>query len=331
MKKTSGRVLNPTKRYILSKTNMRFTTYSLAHFSALHTIKGRKFDLSDIYNYCVPNRVIPFYSNGVAAPYFGKHPNSACNEYMDLWQFNVGDSVSSWMKVIHTLYSTAHLQVHLLSSWDVFDVYFKQHVPIEIDQSSLLIPLVYTRSTPSGERTIISMVTLSDYIAIRSRPPSRFVVDLFEIVLFGFIVDRETVRGLGLYGTSLDYITRTLRQGSVDSTLLSYSDGSNTSSFDSYPTTAPTKDHYSSIGKHLNHYITKGTGDYKKRGRMPPVSGELIRQINQHGVGPYSEDLVNIAKLGGFSHMKGYSNYLTNERWGAGITPYSPAGFKSNT
>jgi len=308
---------------------IKLTAYSLAHFAVLHVIDQNLFNLQKIYKNVTPNRHIPFYAGNVGAPYFGANLSGSAHDYIDLWQFSVRDSVSKWLSVVQILYLKGNIRVHLLSSWDIFEIFYKQFVPIEINRNDLLLPYAHVVQTPAGPRSIMTMLTLPDYIDLTGNSPGQFMIDLMQIVLFGFIVDRKTVAALWMEQSILSYVKKCLLQGSADAALLSMlGRGGETSAFTPAPKVNDEK-HYLKIGKGLNHYITKGMQNREANVGFDPMPHHLFSKISEmESVGPFRDDLVAIAKLGGLSEEPAYSDYLTSERFGRGVTPYSPAAFQ---
>lgn len=308
---------------------MKLTAYSLAHFAALHVIDQNLFDPQKIYTHVTPNRHIPFYTSLVGAPYFGTDSSGSRDDYIDLWQFSVRDSVSKWMSVVQILYLQGNIRVHLLSSWNLFEIFYKQFVPIEINRNDLLLPYAHVVDTPAGPRSIMTMITLPDYINMTGNSPGQFMIDLMEIVLFGFVVDRKTVTALWMEQSILSYVKKCLIQGSADMALLSMlKRKGETSAFTPAPKVYDEK-HYLKIGQGLNNYITKAARGGATDGGFAPMPHHLFSKISDvESVGPFRDDLIAIAKLGGLSEEPAYSDYLTSERLGRGVTPYSPAAFQ---
>lgn len=304
---------------------MQHNAYSLATLAAREALVSYPLTSKFIFDRLVPLKPISFFCHGIAAPSFAGINTVETKEYVDLWQFNVNDSLSTWLRIFKVLRDKG-LHVEFMRSWNIFDYHFNLYVPIDVDRSKLLIPMVIGTSSYHGTRSRSTMVTLSDYIKHTNRTPARFAIDMMQIIIFGFIVDRVTVRNLGLEGKILPYVIRVLRQGEIDSLILRSLNRTGTSAFDPIYSSSRTSLDYVKIGKGLSNYIDKGGIHFKKTGIFPTIPNGLVQQINAlPSLGPFADNMRQIGAMGGIPQAD-YARYLARTI-GPNNQYYSPQAY----
>lgn len=304
----------------------------LANFAALHVLNHFPLDLKILQREVTPHRRFPFVTHGVAAPDFGLVKTAATDHYLNLWQFNVGESLARWVEIYHYMYQTCGIRLHLLPVWDNFHYLLRQHLPVHLQTyKKYYLPSVVLHNNPTGLRSTSVMESVDDYVQRTGATPLTFSLFLFQLVLFGFPTDTTSATCLGVENNVQTLIEQCLKQGRVDSVLLRTFHGkSATSYFDvrrkKYRPLSATDDDY--VGKKIGHYLHSTKGVFAQQKTLPGVGKDLLHTLERGStLGGHREALAGIAKLGGFSTLPRYSHYLARN-FASNIEHYTPDEFE---
>jgi hypothetical protein len=272
-------------------------------------------------------RHIPFFVDGIGAPSFRNLSNPVTEEWVDLWRFNVGDSLFLWLRIFKSFYTVRNYRVHLEQSWDVFDQIFDEHIPVEVDRNNLQIPWVIPTHAAEGLQSRCRMITLADYISITNRTPSSFFFDVLQLIIFGIVVDQQTAQALRIEHSILNYVTSCIRQGEIDDSLSSIMghDPQRTSSFDRVYRSARTRDAYTQIGKSVGAHLNSSRSIFNTTRKMAPLPKSVTNHLSKvPHLGNQTDTFKMLAKMNTFSAP--YNRYML-KRYPGQLQYYTPDDF----
>lgn len=303
----------------------------LANFAALHVLNHHSLDLKSLQSNITPHRKFPFIVSGVAAPDFGSVKTSATEHYLNLWQFNVGESLARWIEIYHYMYHTCGIRLHLLPVWDNFHYLLRRRLPIHLQTyKKYYLPSVILRNDPSGIRSTSMMETVDDYVDRTGATPLTFSLFLMQLILFGFPTDSTSIHCLGVEDNAQHLIETSLKQGWVDSVLLrSFHGKSATSYFDvNHKKYRPlTSEDDDMVGRKIGRYLQSTKGVFAQQKTLPGVGKDLLSTLERGStLGGHRETLAGIARLGGFATLPRYSHYLARN-FANNIEHYTPEEF----
>ncbi len=300
---------------------VQFTAFTLAHYAALESLKRFQCNPIQLASSVTPYRRYPFTVHGLRAPDFYGADNVIIQDYINLWRFSVGENVNMIARALYILYTKGEFRVHLCYSWDIFERKCREHLPPEIQLYLQTFPYVTVTNNHHGLQVHCTMITLSDYIAITDRLPAQFAIDIAQIILFGFIVDRQTVDGLRINDTALSMIISCLRQGYVDWRLVLYGGIPKTSAFDPM-SGANANAAYANIGRLINNHIVNNRNRGGKG--FPEVPEKTQQAINaEQGIGSNLDAIRLLSKMGALKYKAAYGKYL-QRNLPAGLIHYTP-------
>lgn len=319
---------NPFSFYpIPSMTTLKLDAYTLAVWAVLDVCKNYGFTPDYIYNNVVPLRHIPFFVDHIGAPSFRNLSNPVTEDWVNLWRFNVGESLFLWLRVIKSFYERRLYKPHLEQSWDVFDTIFEEHIPVEVDRNSLLIPWVIPHHSPEGVHARCRMITITDYINLTNRSPSSFIIDLLQLIIFGLVIDQQTAQAMRIENSILSYVSSCLRQGTIDHYIsrATYNDHEMTSSFDRIYRGSRTQEAYTRIGKSVHQYLGSSKSVFSKTRKMPAPPSYVTKPLSDvYHLGNQTDTFKSLAQLGAFSTP--YNRYML-KRFPGQLQYYTPADF----
>ena len=148
-------------------------------------------------------------NNEIKGPSVRTFQNSAYQAWLDFLHLHSMSGPRLWLQVFQKIRDVGNYPLYLIQNWDLFFKIMSKSFPfLKIAEMEIPILMAY------GNTTKTRMVTLSEYNQLfPDRNPVRFIRDIIQIVLFGFIVDITTIQALRIEDEIGFYLNERLAGG----------------------------------------------------------------------------------------------------------------------
>lgn len=271
----------------------------LSNAAASYVLKHVPLLPAAIYESMSPLSFPSMLSSHIAAPALPVD-NPVYTQYLSFWASDQLRGIEQWVSVLHLL-RTRFPQLSVFNSWPTFRAAIATVLPASILVDQFQIPTLFI----ADDSTVhFRSMGLTEYLRFHDITPDTFMIHVLQIVLFGFVVNHQTISAFRADNEILGYVTFRIEQGDFDRRLRPSI--SMTSEFD--PTTRPSNNPaYLKIAEAVTPFL-------EKRKLFPSLSfpAPVKREIQGvHSLGPTTYSIKKLARLGIFNSFdRRYNDYL---------------------